>query len=173
MSAKHESLNLLDVSVPVLRGVFSQGLEEMMPSRAVRLRSAYEEWRGAVDADDAVLERLHTAWIDEVLPTALSAGDQLLQGGKAVPTATLVVCVANDEVIDPLVKGWTFYSPPNEPLRIDLPALSTLEGLTMEANGDARETLGFELPESGLGEAPFEVFKKFYRIYPHFSRVEL
>jgi len=24
-----------------------------------------------------------------------------------------------------------------------------------------------------MGENPFEVFKKFYRIYPHFSRVEL
>jgi hypothetical protein len=93
--------------------------------------------------------------------------------GQPMVTATLVVCAANDEVVDPLVKRWTFHSPPNEPLRIDLPALSTLERLTMEANGDAREKLGFELPESGLGEDPFEVFKKFYRIYPHFSRVEL
>jgi hypothetical protein len=43
----------------------------------------------------------------------------------------------------------------------------------MESNDDAKTKLGFELPESGLGEDPFEVFKKFYRIYPHFSRVEL
>lgn len=93
--------------------------------------------------------------------------------GQPMVTATLVVCAANNEMIEPLVKGWKFYSPPNEPLRIDLPALSTLERLTMESNDDPRAKLGFELPESGLGEDPVEVFKKFYRIYPHFSRVEL
>jgi hypothetical protein len=93
--------------------------------------------------------------------------------GQPMVTATLVVCAANDTSIEPLVKTWRFFSPPDKPLRIDLPALSSLERLTMEANSDAREKLGFELPESGLGEDPFEVFKKFYRIYPHFSRVEL
>lgn len=93
--------------------------------------------------------------------------------GQAMVTATLVVCAADDTVVEPLVKGWTFYSPPRDPLRIDLPALSTLERLTMESNDDAREKLGFELPEARLGEDPFETFKKFYRIYPHFSRVEL
>lgn len=93
--------------------------------------------------------------------------------GQPMVTATLVVCGANDTIVEPLVKGWTFYSPPDQPLRIDLPALSTLERLTMEANEDAREKLGFDLPDSRLGEDPFEVFKKFYRIYPHFSRVDL
>ena len=45
MSAKHEWLNLLEVSgpflaVPVLREVFPQGLEELETSPAKRLRSA-------------------------------------------------------------------------------------------------------------------------------------
>jgi hypothetical protein len=43
----------------------------------------------------------------------------------------------------------------------------------MESNADARVKMGFELPKSDMGEDPFTVFKKFYRIYPHFSRVEL
>jgi hypothetical protein len=93
--------------------------------------------------------------------------------GQPMVTAALVVCGASDASVEPLVKGWNFYSPPGGPLRVDLPALSTLERLTMESNANAREKLGFELPESKLGEDPFEVFKKFYRIYPHFSRVEL
>lgn len=93
--------------------------------------------------------------------------------GQPMVTATLVVCAANDTVIEPLLKGWTFYSSPSAPLRIDLPALSTLERLMMESNNDAKTKLGFDLPESGLGEDPFEVFRKFYRIYPHFSRIEL
>ena len=53
MSAKHEWLNLLEVSgpflaVPVLREVFPQGLEELHASHAKRLRSAYEEWRDEI-----------------------------------------------------------------------------------------------------------------------------
>ncbi|PTL78071.1 type IIL restriction-modification enzyme MmeI [Vitiosangium sp. GDMCC 1.1324] len=105
MSAKHEWLNLLEVSgpflaVPVLREVFPQGLEELDTSRAKRLRSAYEEWRDAVDADDADLEKLHAAWIDEVLRTALEADDQLLKAGKAVP-ASVVNLPEHDTTITP------------------------------------------------------------------------
>ncbi len=89
MSANHEWLNLVEVSgpflaVPVLREVFPQGLEELDTSRAKRLRGAYEEWRDAVDGDDTDRDKLHAAWIDEVLRTALEADDQLLRAGKDV-----------------------------------------------------------------------------------------
>src|SRR5690606_32939975 len=94
VSAKHEWLNLLEVSgpflaVPVLREVFPQGLEELDASRAKRLRSAYEEWRDTVDGDDAELDELHTAWIDEVLRTALEADEQVLKAGKDVPASVV------------------------------------------------------------------------------------
>ncbi|MDX9720044.1 MAG: hypothetical protein RBU37_04825 [Myxococcota bacterium] len=94
MSAKHDWLNLLEVSgpflaIPVLREVFPQGLEELDSARAKRLRSAYDEWRDAVDGDDVALDALHAAWIDEVLRTALEADDQLLKTGTAVPAATV------------------------------------------------------------------------------------
>lgn len=105
MSAKHEWLNLLEVSgpflaVPVLREVFPQGLEELDTSRAKRLRSAYDEWRDAVDADDADLDKLHAAWIDEVLRTALEADDQLLKAGRDVP-ASVVELPEHDTIITP------------------------------------------------------------------------
>lgn len=93
--------------------------------------------------------------------------------GQAMVTAALVVCQNDDNSIEETVKAWEFYAPTDAPHRVDLPALSTLERLTMESNDDARTKMGFELPESNMGENPFEVFKKFYRIYPHFSRVEL
>jgi hypothetical protein len=105
VSAKHEWLNLLEVSgpflaVPVLREVFPQGLEELDSSRAKRLRSAYEEWRDAVDGDDADRDKLHAAWIDEVLRTALEADDQLLKLGKDVP-ASIVELPEHDTAIAP------------------------------------------------------------------------
>lgn len=88
-------------------------------------------------------------------------------------TATLVVCGAEDGVVEQLVKDWQFNSIPTSPLLLDMPALSTLERLTMESSDDARARLGFELPKSDMGEDPFESFKRFYRVFPHFSRVEL
>jgi len=105
VSVKHEWLNLLEVSgpflaVPVLREVFPQGLEELDTQRAKRLRSAYEEWRDAVDGDDADRDKLHAAWIDEVLRTALEADDQLLKTGKDVP-ASVVALPEHDTAITP------------------------------------------------------------------------
>lgn len=93
--------------------------------------------------------------------------------GQAMVTAALVVCQNDDKTVDELVKAWEFHATTDAPHRVDLPALSTLERLTLESNDDALAKMGFELPKSNMGENPFEVFKKFYRIYPHFSRVEL
>jgi len=93
--------------------------------------------------------------------------------GQAMVTAALVVCPNDDKTVEELVKSWEFHTTTDAPHRVDLPALSTLERLTMESNDDAKTKMGFDLPKSNMGENPFEVFRKFYRIYPHFSRVEL
>lgn len=93
--------------------------------------------------------------------------------GQAMVTAALIVAPSGDIEIEELVKSWEFYATLDAPHRLDLPALSTLERLTMESSDDAKAKLGFVLPTSDMGADPFEVFKRFYRIYPHFSRVEL
>lgn len=93
--------------------------------------------------------------------------------GQAMVTAALVVCQNDDKSIEEVVQAWEFHATTDAPHRVDLPALSTLERLTMESSDDAQAKMGFELPTSNMGENPFDVFKKFYRIYPHFSRVEL
>ena len=91
-------------------------------------------------------------------------------------TATLIVCDRDDTNAEKLIKGWEFYSTPDAPHRIEVPALSSLERLTMESNSNAKRKLGFDLAkviDSKLGVDPIDVFKQFYRLYPHFSRVEL
>lgn len=96
--------------------------------------------------------------------------------GQAMVTAALVVCAREDAVIEKLINGWEFHATPDNPHRLDLPALSSLERLTMESYRNARRKLGFDLSkvsEPKLGDDPFEMFNRFYRLYPHFSRVEL
>ncbi len=144
MSAKHEWLNLLDVSgpflaVPLLREVFPQGIEELDTSRAKRLRSAYEEWRDAVDADDADLAQLHAAWIDEVLRTALEADDQLLRAGRDV-TASVVELPEHDTTITPEfvfidpTQGGAIFAPIHVfPPNTDLSASMRFGGLSCSA----------------------------------------
>lgn len=96
--------------------------------------------------------------------------------GQAMVTATLVVCDREDTATEKLVRGWEFCATLDCPHCLDLPSLSSIERLTLESKHYARRKLGFDLAkvvESRLGDDPFKVFKKFYRLYPHFSRVEL
>jgi Putative O-methyltransferase len=93
--------------------------------------------------------------------------------GQPMVTAAVVVSAPDNPTAAELVKVWEFYTTPEKPHLLDMPALSTLERLTMESTQDPRERLGFDLPKSDMGDDPFAAFKKFYRIYPHFSRVEL
>lgn len=90
MSVNHDWLNLIEVSgpflaAPVLREVLPQGLEALPSGRPQRLRAAYDEWRDAIDADDPELPAIHSAWIDEVLQTALEVDDQVLRRATSLP----------------------------------------------------------------------------------------
>jgi len=106
MSAMHEWLNLVEVSgpfiaVPVLREVFPQGLDELNGARAKRLRSAYEEWRDAVDGEDVDGDRLHQAWIGEVLRTALDVDDSMVCRAETVPVASVSCHPEHDHTVTP------------------------------------------------------------------------
>ncbi|NLI85057.1 MAG: N-6 DNA methylase [Propionibacterium sp.] len=59
------------LTVQVLEQAFPQGLESVETPRRQQLRSAYEEWRDAVDEDDELLPALHDAWINLVLSELL------------------------------------------------------------------------------------------------------
>lgn len=90
ISVHDDWLSLIEISgpflaVPVLKEAFPQGLEELDSTKRKRLRQAYEEWREALELEDAQFVELHTAWIDEVLSRGLELdedgrGDVLKRG---------------------------------------------------------------------------------------------
>lgn len=93
--------------------------------------------------------------------------------GQPMVTVTLVICSPENIQTETLIKEWEYFSEPSSPLLLDMPALSTLERLTMEPSDDPKASLGFSLPKTDMGGDPFLAFQRFYRVFPHFSRVEL
>ena len=92
----HDWLSLIEISgpflaVPVLKEAFPQGLEELDATKRKRLRQAYEEWREALELEDAQFAELHAAWIDEVL----SRGLELDEDGKGDVLKRADWCAAN------------------------------------------------------------------------------
>lgn len=92
----HDWLSLIEISgpflaVPVLKEAFPQGLEELDATKRKRLRQAYEEWREALELEDAQFAELHVAWIDEVL----SRGLELDEDGKGDVLKRADWCAAN------------------------------------------------------------------------------
>lgn len=87
MSQHAEWLSMIEVSGPflavsVLEKFFPQGLESLETYRKKRIRSAYEEWRDAVEEDDPQLPELHWAWIKLVLEELLGYEDSVLEAAS-------------------------------------------------------------------------------------------
>lgn len=95
-SVHEDWLSLIEISgpflaVPVLKEAFPQGLDELDGIKRKRLRQAYEEWREALELEDAQFAELHVAWIDEVL----SRGLELDEDGKGDVLKRADWCAAN------------------------------------------------------------------------------
>ncbi len=93
--------------------------------------------------------------------------------GQPMVTATLITVPPENDELERIIRDWEFHSEPLSPLVLDLPSLSTKERLTMEINGNPKEDMGYKLPPSSLKQEPFENFKRFYRVYPHYARIDL
>ncbi|MDA9948430.1 hypothetical protein N9C16_03315, partial [Paracoccaceae bacterium] len=90
MNRTHDWLNLVEVSGPflaeqVLNTTLPDGLDTLQQGVAPRLRSAYNEWRDAVDAHDKDINELHLAWMDEVLFGVLEYDNRCLKRGNELP----------------------------------------------------------------------------------------
>lgn len=80
-SQQVEWLSLVETSGPfltlkVLEQAFPQGLESIETPRRQQLRSAYYEWREAVDEDDLLVAQLHDAWVNLVLTELLEFDEE-------------------------------------------------------------------------------------------------
>jgi hypothetical protein len=89
ISEQVEWLSLVDISGPflastLLEQVFPQGLEKVETPRRQRIRSAYEEWRDAVDGGDIQLLQIHAVWVLIVLQDMLEYEDSVLMSGAAL-----------------------------------------------------------------------------------------
>ena len=93
-AAQHiEWLNLVEktgpfLAVGVLDEAFPQGLEKVETRRRQRVRSAYDEWRDAVDDGDPQLDGLHREWVRLVLEELLEYEPTVLKPTAELP-ATL------------------------------------------------------------------------------------
>ena len=93
--------------------------------------------------------------------------------GQPMVTATVVVVPTVDTAIEAIVNEWSFRPDDEEPLVIDLPALSTRERLTLECSDDPAKCLDYDLPKSDLRTDPVQSFMTLYRVFPHFATVDL
>lgn len=93
--------------------------------------------------------------------------------GQPMVTATLIIVDPEDWATGELVDTWKYHSTPTCPMKIDMPALSTKERITMESSPAPEEEIKYELPVSDLGQDPFDAFRRFYQVFPHFARVDL
>lgn len=109
----------------------------------------------------------------------------LYSDGQPMVTATGVVVSKGEResfIRRTCLPGWEFFRAEWwTPEVIDLPDLSTRERLTIEQALHAQEKsdidalLGFGLPKSELSSDgdSFAVYRRFYRLYPHFARIDL
>jgi hypothetical protein len=104
-AAQHiEWLNLVEktgpfLAVGVLDEAFPQGLEKVETRRRQRVRSAYDEWRDAVDDGDPQLDGLHREWVRLVLEELLEYEPSVLKPTSALPaTLTYLESLTGAEV---------------------------------------------------------------------------
>lgn len=93
--------------------------------------------------------------------------------GQPMVTATIFIAHPTDKYVEKIIKKWPFYSNFDKPHVLDLPVLSTLERLFIKSKKYPKRSLKYTFPESTLKKDPIQTYLKFYRVYPHFSRVDL
>lgn len=107
VSEKHaEWISLLEVSGPflavsVLEDAFPQGLDKVETPFRQRIRSAYDEWRDAIDGGDPQLDAIHREWVSLVVRDFLEYDSSVLRSGEDIPASLAHRDVASDTTFRP------------------------------------------------------------------------
>ncbi len=107
VSERHaEWISLLEVSGPflavaVLEEAFPQGLDKVETPFRQRIRSAYDEWRDAIDEDDPQLDAIHREWVSLVVRDFLEYDSSVLRSGEDIPASLAHRDVASDTTFRP------------------------------------------------------------------------
>lgn len=115
MASQHvEWLSLVETTGPFLTAqalekAFPQGLDSVETPQRQQLRSAYEEWRDAVDEGDELLPALHSAWVRLVLTGLLEYDDESLTQASDWPGE--VPCVSPHDGTAVFRPSWIIHSP--------------------------------------------------------------
>ena len=91
--------------------------------------------------------------------------------GQNMVTATIFISDDIDEGFKKLLGKWEYVCDYSNPHTLNMPALSTRERLHLEYGPEA--TLSYSLETENKAHDPIKTFRKYYRVFPHFSRVEL
>src|SRR5262249_51332096 len=89
-AAQHmEWLSLMEktrpfLAVGVLHDAFPQGFEKIETQKRQRVRSAYDEWRDAVDEGDPQIDLLHREWVHLVLQELLEYESEVLKASAEI-----------------------------------------------------------------------------------------
>jgi hypothetical protein len=140
VSEKHaEWISLLEVSgsflaVAVLEEAFPQGLDKITTPFRQRIRSAYDEWRDAVDESDPQIDAIHREWLSLVIRDFLEHDDSVLKSATDLPVSLQYHDVQSDSTIRPdfavmagsKAKLLISVTPPNTDLENPLPSESWL-----------------------------------------------
>lgn len=142
-----EWLSLIDRTGPFLalgclEGAFPQGLDKTATTIRQRFRAAYEEWRDAVDSDDAQLDALHREWLRLVFHELLEYDDSILKATGSLPEELSYKEPLSGDVVRPdfavmagdkarmLVSVLLPESDPNAPVRASKWSASPIERMT-------------------------------------------
>ncbi len=115
-SQQIEWLSLVETSGPfltltVLDQAFPQGLESIETPRRQQLRSAYSEWREAVDEDDELLPQLHDAWVNLVLTELLEFDEESAMPCSSLGAGAGAVSVSSPDGTAHYAPTWIIHAP--------------------------------------------------------------
>jgi hypothetical protein len=117
---------------------------------------------------DMAIDKANLSMMDR---EALWAFSTFYSDGQPMVTGSLIILPKIESNKKKIITTWEYYCDLKSPHVLDLPVLSTYERIILERKTGGN--LDYTIPENRLGEDPYSTFNRYYRVYPHYVRVEV